>query len=296
MIVVGSNERVWSHMMASFTAVVWGATFISTKILLLDGMTPAEIMLLRFILGYLLMCGFNHRIEKNVEWHDELLFLMMGIFGGSGYFLAENTALKYTQASNVALICALVPVVTALLSHVLVKSERFTTRFMFGACVAFLGVAVVVLNGRIVLELNPIGDLLTFVATVCWAIYCVIIKLLHRKYSVFYITRKMFFYGILSIIPYFVFYEPFSFPMTGLLNTKVMLNVLFLGVVASGFCFLLWNRAMESLGVIITNNYVFLIPAVTILVAHVFLDEQVTVFTFEGAALTIGGMWWTCRE
>ncbi len=283
------------HLMAVFSAVVWGASFISSKVLLGEGMTPTEIMLCRFFIGYILLCVIHPHFRRVSDWHDEFIFLMTGLLGGTLYFLAENTALKYTQASNVGLICAVVPIVTALFSRFVFKTEKFKRSFVIGALISFVGVAMVVLNGQFQLKLNPLGDLLTFAAVVFWALYCVIQKLYHHTYPSLFVTRKLFFYGLLTTILYFMLFSSFDFPIEHFAKPAVYGNLLFLGVVASGICFLFWNKAMDELGVIITNNYVFLMPMITVVFAHFILDETLTPFIVVGSILIIGGLWWTNR-
>ncbi len=284
------------HLMAVFSSVVWGASFISSKVLLGEGMSPSEIMLCRFFIGYILLCVIHPHFRKVSDWHDELIFMLTGLLGGTLYFLAENTALKYTQASNVGLICAVVPIVTALFSRFVFKTEKFKHSFVVGAMISFVGVALVVLNGQFQLKLNPLGDLLTFVAVVFWALYCVIQKLYHHAYPSLFVTRKLFFYGMLTTILYFLLFSSFDFPIEHFAKPAVYGNLLFLGVVASGVCFLFWNKAMEELGVIVTNNYVFLTPMVTVVFAHFILEERLTSFIIIGSLLIIGGLWWTNRH
>ena len=114
-------------------------------------------------------------------------------------------------------------------------------------------------------------------------------------YPSLFVTRKLFFYGLLTTILYFLLFSSFDFPIEHFAKPAVYGNLLFLGVVASGICFLFWNKAMDELGVIITNNYVFLMPMITVVFAHFILDEILTPFIIVGSILIIGGLWWTNR-
>lgn len=284
------------HILSAITALIWGSTLVSSKLLLEAGMTPSEIMMCRFLLGYLflwILYPHTHRIQN---WRDEGLFCLMGFFGGTVYFLSENTALYYTQATNVSLICATVPLVTAVMSHFLIKGERLTTHFFIGSIIAFSGVTLVVLNGNFVLKLNPMGDILTFIAVISWGIYCVLQKLLKEDYSAFFITRNIFFYGMLTMLPYFIIFQPFRFPLEGFCQPVVWGNLCFLGLIASAICYYFWNLAINNIGVVKTNNYVYFLPLVTILTASIFLDERITLFSAIGTMLIIGGLWWSSKK
>jgi drug/metabolite transporter (DMT)-like permease len=280
------------HLLAAATAAIWGTTLISSKILLQSGMSPAEILLCRLILAYLFLWILYPKTHRPKSKRDELVFLLGGAFGGTIYFLAENTALVYSQATNVGLICATVPIITALMSHFILKEKHLNGRFLAGSAVALMGVLLVVLNGRFVLKLNPLGDFLACVSVLSWGLYCVCIKSLRHPYSSLFITRKIFFYCILTLLPHFVFY-PFRFPLTQLLEVHVWSNLLYLGLIASSLCYLVWTMAIKNIGVVATNNYIYFMPIVTIVTAHIFIDERITLFVVFGGLLIIGGLWWS---
>lgn len=282
--------RVRYHLMAAVTTIIWGTTLISSKVLIQAGLSPAEILLCRFILGYVFLWIVYPRTHKIRSWHDELLFVAMGLLGGSIYFLTENTALMYTHATNVALICATVPLTTAMISHFVVKRQHISRYFIIGSAVSFAGVALVILNGNFVLNLSPIGDLLTVASVLSWSFYCVLIKLLKHEYNTLFITRNLLFYGILTILPYFAF-NPIGFTADVLAKPEVCGNICYLGIVSSALCYWMWNIAMSNLGVVETNNYIYFMPLVTIITASLVLDEQITLYVMCGTALILYGLW-----
>ena len=94
------------HFLGLFCAVVWGATFISTKVLL-EYLSPLQILFSRFLLGYIaLWCLYPHRSPKYGR-KAQLLFALAGFLGTFLYFLMENVALQHTTASNVGVWSAL---------------------------------------------------------------------------------------------------------------------------------------------------------------------------------------------
>ena len=304
------------HLAALFCVTVWGATFVSTKVLIAHGLAPAEIFLLRFAMAYLGLLPFTLRRRRagssaagrekdaagrekaagndtgsparhgllgrlcgarlcRARLRDELLLAAAGLTGGSLYFLTENIALEYAPASNVSLIVCTAPVWTALLLSLVYRNERMTRRQTAGCALAFVGVVLVVLNGRFVLPLSPRGDLLALSAALLWMLYSLVIKRLGDRLPVAYITRKVFFYGIVTILPWFA-WEPFDLPAATLRHPAVWGNLLFLGVVASLLCYVLWNAAMTRLGAVRTTNYIYLNPLVTMLTAALVIDERIT--------------------
>lgn len=278
------------HLLALFVTLVWGATFVSTKVLLQYGLTPASIFFYRFLMAWLITWPASPKRLWADSLKDELLFMLLGITGGSVYFLAENTALKYTLASNVSLIICTAPLVTAFLSHLWLKGERLKKGFVYGSLLALCGVALVVFNGRFILKLSPLGDILTLAAAFLWGCYTIFLKRIDAGYPMLFITRKVFFYGLLSLLPTFSF-SPLVTEPGILAQSAVVLNLLFLGIVASMLCFFLWNIALKHLGAIRTTNYIYLTPLVTLLASFLIIDEEITPVALLGAAFILGGVY-----
>ena len=286
--------NVLYHIIALVTIAVWGSTFVYTKLLLLSGLTAAQVFTLRFIIAYVLLLAWsltrrNFRLFAS-SIKDELLMLALGITGGSLYFLSENTALNYTTTTNTSLIVCLCPLFAALLISLFYRSQRLRPMQVVGSFIAAAGVVVVVLNGHFVLHLSPLGDSLALIACLCWAFYSLLMISANQRYDVMFITRKVFFYGIVSIIPYFIF-NPEMPSLATLCRPAVLANLIFLGAVASLLCFLAWNWVMKRLGAITVTNYVYLNPVVTIIFAWMLLSEQITVFFLLGTVLILLGMY-----
>lgn len=280
------------HLMAIAVVIVWGITFVSTKILLYNGLSPAEIMLYRFLLAYVCIWFISPRKLFADNFTDELKLMFAGIGGGSLYFLTENYALRYTNASNVSLIICTAPVLTALLLHISGKGkgERIGGKFILGALLALTGIALVVFNGSFVLRLNPLGDILTLIAALSWAVYTLIIRSMDSKYPTVFITRKVFFYGILTLLPVFIF-TPLNFDLQTILKPVVVGNILFLGLIASMLCYIVWNVALKHLGGIRTSNYIFLIPVVTMSASAIIIDEKITWLAVLGGIFVLIGVY-----
>ena len=285
------NRTLLYHLITLFTVIVWGTTFVSTKVLLQHGLEPAEIMVYRFILAYAGMLFLSHKRLWADSWKDEMLLVLLGITGGSLYFLAENTAIQLTQASNVAILVGAAPLFTALL-NAWVDKVPLRKDLLIGSAVAMIGVVLVVLNGSFLLEVNPLGDGLSIVAASMWAFYCLILKRLGNRYTTLFITRKVFIYGILSLLFYFLF-DPAPFRTDLLLQPMVALNLVFLGVVASMVCYITWNIAVKELGPEKASNYLYVQPLVALITSVIVLSETITFASVVGALCIFFGIYWT---
>ena len=287
------------HIVAFLTVAVWGTTFVWTKLLIINGLSPAQIFTLRFIIAYVLLTGFSmwrgrHKWLSD-NWRDELTMMALGLTGGSMYFLTENESLRFTTATNTSLIVCSCPLFAMLIIALFYRSERFSARQVWGSIVALAGMAAVVLNGHFVLHLSPLGDTLAFSACLCWALYTLLMKPVMGRYPAMFITRKVFFYGILTILPYYIF-VPDMPSWDVLMRPEVALNLLFLGSVASMLCYLTWSWCMKGLGAVICTNWVYVNPITTIIAAWLILDEQITVYFLIGSILIIAGMYLSSKN
>ena len=294
-----SRSHLFTHFVAFLTVAVWGSTFVFTKMLLQAGLTPAQIFTFRFLIAYVLLLAFSMRRQHQwfcSSWKDETLMVALGITGGSLYFLTENAAMLFTTATNTSLIVCSCPLFAMLLVAIVYRySEHITKVQALGSIIACIGMAVVVLNGHFVLHLSPLGDLLAFGACLCWAVYSLLMKKALEEYPTLFITRKVFIYGLITIIPYYILRPQeasiFSSSILQLFNPSILFNLLFLGIVASLLCYLIWNWVISRLGAVVATNWVYFNPITTILFAWWLLHEQITVWFLLGTILILTGMY-----
>ncbi|MDE6347880.1 MAG: DMT family transporter [Bacteroides sp.] len=283
------------HLAAILTVGIWGLTFISTKVLIGQGLSPQEIFLLRFLIAYVGICFLSPRKLFADSWKDECWLLLGGITGGSFYFLTENMALGITLATNVSFIVCSAPLLTTILSLAIYKKEKASRSLIGGSLLALVGMVLVVYNGSFVLKISPWGDLLSLLAALSWAFYSLIMKKMSGRYGITFITRKIFFYGVLTILPVFLF-RPWHFDISRLLEPAVLCNLLFLGVLASLICFAVWNVVLKQLGTIKASNYIYLNPLFTLIGSATLLDERLTMVAVVGAACILVGVYLAGRK
>lgn len=288
-----SRSSAGYHILALATILVWGTTFTSTKVLLTHGLTPPEIMLYRFLIAYALTWFCSYKVWADT-WIDELLLAVAGFTGGTLYFLAENTAIDYTITSNVALVVCITPVLTALLTS-LIYRERITGRLAIGSAVALLGVGLVVLNGA-VLKIHPLGDTLALIAALAWAIYSVVLRRFDGRYTTWFVTRKVFFYGIITLVPFIAGGMGGGLHLDKLTIPVVASNVIFLSVVASMLCFYTWNLVLEKLGTIRASNYMYTQPLVSLACSVWILSEPITSIALLGTIFILIGIYVAQRK
>lgn len=283
------NPQATGHLSALVTILIWGTTFISTKVLLV-AFQPVEILFIRFVLGLIaLILVCPHRL-KGTTPRQELTFAAAGLCGVCLYYLLENIALTYTLASNVGVILSVAPFFTAILSHVVFQgAEKLRPSFFGGFVLAMAGIALISFNGS-ALSLNPMGDLLALLAALVWACYSILTKKISGYgYSTLITTRRVFCYGIAFMIPAMFLFDV-QWELSALAQPVYLLNLIFLGLGASALCFVTWNTAVKLLGPVRTSVYIYMSPVITVVTSALILHEPVTPLAAGGMALTLAGL------
>lgn len=291
------------YILAAVAVFLWGITFVCTKSLLND-FSAFEILFFRFIIAYLGLLVIRPKtlILKNKK--ENLWFLLAGLSGITIYQQAENIAINFTTASNVSIIVSICPIFTAIIAQIFLKEKHLNFKFILGFVIALSGIALVSFNGHAEFHLSPKGDLLALLSAISWGFYSLFVsKVNSLGYDDILCTRRFFFYAVLCMIPFFIFGATGANPdssffvnLSPAVNkarfAKPMnwVNLLFLGLGASAFCFAAWSYACNKIGTLRATVGLYLIPVVTIIFAFVFLGEKITLMGLSGAAITIGGL------
>ena len=283
------HKHTAGHAAALFTILLWGTTFISTKLLLVD-FQPVEILFFRFAQGFAaLLLACPHAL-RGTGARRELTFAAAGLCGICLYYLLENIALTYTMASNVGVIVSAAPFFTAVLSRLFMKrEEKLSASFFVGFATAMVGICLISFPGE-GMELDLRGDLLALAAAAVWACYSVLTrKISAYGYSTILTTRRIFFYGILFMIPALFLFD-FHLRASRFTEPANLANLLFLGLGASALCFVTWNFAVKVLGAVKTSVYIYMVPVITVITSALVLHERLTPLAGAGVVLTLAGL------
>ncbi|MDD2979910.1 MAG: DMT family transporter [Hespellia sp.] len=283
------KKHALGHVMACGTQIMWGATFVSTKVLLSE-FSPIEVLMTRAVLALIaLLAVFPHRL-KIEEKKREFYFAGAALCGIVLYFMLENTALTLTYASNVGIIVTCAPFFVAVMVSIFFKSEKPGKNFYIGFVIAIIGVAMISLNGQGSLHLNPAGDGLAFLAMISWGMYSAFLKKISEwNYPMIAVTRRIYFYGIVFLIP-IALVRGASWSLDRFRSPEIWLNFLFLGFCASALGFLLWNISTKWIGAVKTSVYIYISPIVTVVLSVFILHEKLTLVSIAGAVLILSGL------
>ena len=274
------------------TILIWGVTFVNTKVLLND-FNSFEILFLRFSAAYAALWAIKPRRFSVGGWRQELHFAAMGLSGVAAYQFLENCAIGYTNASNVAILVSACPMGTAILSALILREKTLTRRFFVGFAFAMSGVVLVCLGGIKEFHFSPFGDCLALCAMCCWSVYSVLItKVNVRGFGPILAIRRTFFWALVFMLPFLPLHFDFDLAANAarFASGWNCFHLGFLGFLASALAFVLWNKTCGILGTVRATCGLYFIPVVTAVVAYFALGESMTAMTGFGAVLTILGV------
>lgn len=282
------NKQLLGHILACGTQIMWGATFVSTKVLL-NYFQPVEILFIRMLLAVIALFVIDPHPLRLGDRRRELAFAGAGLTGLVLYFLLENTALTMTYASNVGIIVACAPFFVAVMVGLFFE-EKQGKNFYIGFVIAIAGVIMVSVSGKQSFHLNPFGDFLAFLAMISWGAYSAIVKKISEwDYPIVAVTRRIYFYGVILLLPVLL-YEEDGWNLSAFREPTVIANLLFLGLCASALGFFLWNLATGWIGAVKTSLYIYVSPIVTVVLSMFVLHEKMTVFSVIGSVCILIGL------
>uniref|UniRef100_A0A7C4RVQ1 DMT family transporter n=1 Tax=Fervidobacterium thailandense TaxID=1008305 RepID=A0A7C4RVQ1_9BACT len=269
------------YLPVTLVTIIWGISFIATKVVV-SSFPPYPAAFYRFVIALLVLLP----LSKNKSVLRDLNAFWAGFWGVTMYFVFENMALIYTRPTNAAIIVSSAPILYVIFTH-LIRKQQTTLNQYLGSLLAFTGVALVILNGRL-MKLNPLGDILAFGSAMAWVFYTHYILKMPKHDGideVFAIT----FWGAVTLIPFSMLQDP-MFSSIIKLTPPALIGLLYLGILCSALGYLLWNKSITLIGDRRTTNAIYFIPVVTVLSEKILLRTPLTLYTVTGTVLLIAGL------
>lgn len=284
----GNKKTMMFGVLAFAVVFFWGITFVSFTVTL-RYFTPAQIMFLRCVIAYVSLWIVYPKAHKSEGWRQELKLLGAGACGTTLYIVLSNTALTKTATSNVSVLSSLSPIFTALLAPLFIKNAKILKRVMIGFVIAFVGAFLVTTGGDFSLHLSFLGDGLAICSAISWAVYSLILRKIDSQYSQMYITRRIFLYGIITVIPVLLI-QGTPIDVQSFKNPTVIFNLLFLGLVAYTCCHVGWGFVIRNMGSVWTSQFTYLTPIVTMIASALILGDKISIYMIMGTVLILGGV------
>jgi drug/metabolite transporter (DMT)-like permease len=295
---VMSNSKLFPYLEAIFAVIVWGASFIATKIVLRD-ITPVAVVWLRFAMGVVIL-GIAVVMRKQFslllrnEW---LYFALLGFLGITFHQWLQSNALETSEASTTAWIVSTTPVFMALLGWVVLR-EKLVWIKITGILLAFVGVLLVVYDGNLgaisLRNFGKPGDILILISAVNWAVFSVLSRRGLKAHSA---TLMMFYVMSFGwVFTSILFFSTTNISEMGRLTTNGWLGILFLGIFCSGLAYIAWYDALKALTTAGTGVFLYIEPLVAVVVAFFILGEAITAASLLGGGIIILGVWLVNRN
>ncbi len=288
-----SKNKLFPYFEVLFAVIVWGASFIATKIGVKD-VTPITVVWLRFgmgvlILGIAVAARKEFALPAKNEWG---YFALLGFLGITWHQWLQSTGLVTAQASTTAWIVATTPIFMALLGWLVLK-EKITWIQSGGIALATLGVLLVVSNGELknILSANfgSPGDFLIVISAVNWAIF----SALSRRGLKTHTAARMMFYVMTFgwLFSSIAFFAGNNWGEIAKLSSNGWIGVTFLGIFCSGLAYIAWYDGLQVIPASQVGAFLYIEPLVAIVVAAALLGEAITWFSLIGGATILLGVW-----
>ena len=288
-----TKSNLLPYFEATFAAVVWGASFIATKVALKD-VSPITIVWLRFGMGLLVLGAAvalrkEFSLPKKNEWR---YFALLGFLGITFHQWLQSNGLQTSEASTTAWIVATTPVFMAILGWLILK-EGLSLVKIFGIALAFFGVLLVVSDGNLasisIGKFGAPGDILILVSAVNWAVVSVLsrrgLKTTSASLFVFYMMLFGWLFASALFVGNGLIVEVPELTFNG------WLGITFLGIFCSGLAYIAWYDALQALTTASTGVFLYIEPLIAMVVAFFILNEAITLASLVGGGIILFGVW-----
>lgn len=278
---------------------MWAVTTIVVRYVR-DDMPPLGLSFWRTFVAFLILLPFAIRPLRR-QWDIlrpclgllALLALLLWVGGNALLFLS----LQYTTAINAAVINSIEPVIIILLAALLF-GDRLSWRQGIGVALSLAGVLALISGGSLDrltrLDFNK-GDLIVIGAYLAWGLYAVLLRKVPKALDHRLMLVVLLGFGSLFLLPLHVG-EAMLLSRTLTFNSATVLTVIGLAVFPCALAMLLWNHAIVRLGAMRAGQYLHLIPAFTVVLAIVLLDEALLTFHIAGIVLIGIGLFVAARK
>lgn len=292
------KTKLLPYLEALFAVIVWGGSFIATKIAV-GQISPVAVVWIRFAMGIpliLLAVALRKQFAfpKGNEW---LYFTLLGFLGITFHQWLQSNGLRTAQATTTAWIVSTSPAFIAILGWLVLK-EKLNLLQSFGIVLAMFGVLAVVSKGDLstiaIGKFGTYGDFLILISSVNWAVFSILSRRGLKDHPSTMMTFWVMTIGWL--ITSVAFLAGRSYMEIPLLDLRGWMAMIYLGIFTTGFAYIAWFDALSQLPAAQTGAFLFIEPLTSMVVASVVLNEQITLVSVFGGVVILIGIWLVNRN
>lgn len=264
-------ERTRAYLGLTIAMVLWGGSFVATKIALAV-YPPFTVIFGRMIIASLIFLLLWKRVVPEYWlWKDLKYLLAMAFMEPCLYFLFEGYALKYTTAGQASLIVSTLPLMVGM-SAAFLLGEELKPRMVLGFLISILGVFFLT-RGAAISEASPnpiLGNTLEFLAMVAATVYTLLVRYMSSKYSALFLTAIQSFVGLLFFGPLAFFHDKFYHLRP---QIYALSSIMFLGAFVTVIAYWLYNHGIARISASKAAAFGNMIPVFTIFIGWMILGE-----------------------
>jgi len=287
------NKAIYlGYAFAIFATIIWSGNFIIARNLH-ESIPPVSLAFWRWVVAVIVFLPFAlkalisqwHIIKKHLLYLSITSILGVTIFNTLIYFAGQTTT-----AINLSLISITFPVFIVILSRIFLK-ETITLFKSLGIVIVIVGVLMLISKGDIAMLINTsfvIGDFWMLLASIIFATYSILIKNKPKSLNILSFQLVTFILGLLFLFPFYI-WEYISTPNIKF-NITIIASILYVGIFASLVAFVLWNKAITSIGAVKSGLIYYTLPLFSGLLAFIFLNEEITILHFYSMLIIVSGI------
>ncbi|TFG13689.1 DMT family transporter [Candidatus Thorarchaeota archaeon] len=287
------SENVRSYIALIFAMFLWGASWVSVKILV----SIAPIMTIGFFrysiagLLFLILLKYQGKSPRAIlAPGTNLNLLLAGLTGVFGFMVFSLIGTQFTTASQASIIAGLNPITVGVFAY-FIHQERSGKRWQYsGFIVAFIGI-IFVIGVQALIDFNPdylIGNSIIVLSMICWGIYSSVGKSLMGRLSPVEVTAGSVFVGW-TIFAIGAALESNS-AIDALLLPEFWINVGFLGGLSAFLGFVFYFQGIQRVGATRAGVFISLVPVFGTITAVLILDEPIYWTFLVGLTLVVSGI------
>lgn len=268
----------------------WGISFVAIKVVV-SVIPPITMATFRFVISFLILWIFSrltsheHKLPKKAK----ILSSLAGLWGITIYFIFENFGVNFTTPSQASILIATVPIFTIIIADISRKKMSVFLLYVM-SFVSLIGVSIIILSNGFDFKGDVIGDLLVLGAAVSWGMYTLYVEKL-SEYDNLLTTVEMTKWGLIFLIPFSIMELYIRKPnVMNFFKPEIILWLLFLGTLCSGFGYFIWNYAVRTVGSRTTSNFIYLIPVVSVVADTLILRNIPSIWLYIGGGIVMIGV------
>jgi drug/metabolite transporter (DMT)-like permease len=292
------TKKFFTYLEALFAVIVWGGSFIATKIAV-GQISPTAVVWLRFAIGipillFAVVIRKQFAFPKGSEWW---YFALLGFLGISFHQWLQSNGLQTAQATTTAWIISTSPAFIAILGWMVLK-EKLNLMQSSGIVLAMLGVLAVVSKGdfstNAIGKFGSYGDFLILISSINWAVFSILSRRGLKSHPSTRLTFWVMTLGWLFTSVTFIAGRNYTeFPQ---LDLRGWMAMIYLGIFTTGLAYIAWFDALGQLPVAQTGAFLFVEPLTSMVVAAIILSEQITLVSVLGGVVILVGIWMVNRQ